>query len=79
MTAPLDIDHLRSWIGRTEAGSDVVTTDLVAKFRATLDLPGDRAKHGDPAPPLVHLCLAQPKVYVTSPTYLLISCFFLFS
>ena len=59
MTAPLDIDHLRSWIGRGEEVSDVVTPDLVRKFRATLDLPGDEPKAGEPAPLLIHLCLGQ--------------------
>ena len=45
MTEPLDIDHLRSWIGREDEASEVVTPDLVHKFRAMLDLPG-----GKPAP-----------------------------
>jgi 3-methylfumaryl-CoA hydratase len=62
MTEPLDIAHLRSWIGREEEASEVVTPELVQKFRATLDLPGGKPAPGEPAPPLIHLCLAQPAV-----------------
>lgn len=58
--ATLDIDHLRSWIGREEAAEDIVTADLVRKFRATLDLPGGPPQAGDVAPRLLHFCLAQP-------------------
>jgi len=60
MTEPLDIAHLRSWIGREDEASEVVTPELVHKFRATLDLPGGKPAPGDPAPPLIHFCLAQP-------------------
>ena len=62
MTEPFDIAHLRSWIGRGEEASEVVTAELVHKFRATLDLPGGKPALGEPAPPLIHLCLAQPAV-----------------
>ena len=34
----LDIDHLRSWIGREEVAEDIVTADLVRKFKATLTI-----------------------------------------
>lgn len=60
MTVSLDIDHLRSWIGREEEASEVVTPHLVRKFKATLDLPGGEPAPGDPAPRLIHFCLAQP-------------------
>ncbi|MGK9168410.1 MaoC family dehydratase N-terminal domain-containing protein [Inquilinus limosus] len=56
----LDIDHLRSWIGREEVAEDIVTADLVRKFRAMLDLPADPPRTGDVAPRLLHFCLAQP-------------------
>lgn len=62
MTGPLDMGHLRSWIGRDDEASDVVTPDLVRKFRATLDLSDEEPKAGEPAPPLIHLCLGQPAV-----------------
>lgn len=53
--APLDVDHLRSWIGREDVATDLVTADLVRKFRSMQDLP-----EGAPAPHLLHWCLAQP-------------------
>jgi 3-methylfumaryl-CoA hydratase len=55
-----DIEHLRSWIGRDYEASDIVTADLVRKFRATFDLPGEMPQNGDIAPRLIHFCLAQP-------------------
>jgi 3-methylfumaryl-CoA hydratase len=55
-----DIDHLRSWIGREEVAEDIVTADLVHKFRATLDLPGGPPQEGEAVPRLIHFCLAQP-------------------
>jgi 3-methylfumaryl-CoA hydratase len=55
-----DIDHLRSWIGREDVASDIVTADLVRKFRATFDLPSGITQNGDIAPQLIHFCLAQP-------------------
>ncbi len=58
MTDALDLDVCRTWIGREEQGADVVTPELVKRFRATLDLsPGD-AQPGDVAPPAIHWCLA---------------------
>jgi 3-methylfumaryl-CoA hydratase len=33
----LDIDHLRTWIGREEVQSELVTTALVQRFNATFD------------------------------------------
>ena len=53
---PLDIDHLRGWIGKTEAHSDVVTASLIDRFRATF---GDHLyPTGDTAPLGLHWCLA---------------------
>ena len=37
----LDLDHLRSWIGREEAKSEPVTTALVERFDATFGRTGD--------------------------------------
>ncbi|MGK9230263.1 MaoC family dehydratase N-terminal domain-containing protein [Inquilinus limosus] len=56
----LDIDHLRSWIGREEVAEDIVTADLVRKFRAMLDLQADPPRVAEIAPRLLHFCLAQP-------------------
>ncbi|MGO4125017.1 MaoC family dehydratase N-terminal domain-containing protein [Inquilinus sp. YAF38] len=56
----IDIDRLRSWIGREEVAEDIVTADLVRKFRATLDFPGAPPQEGEAVPRLIHFCLAQP-------------------
>ncbi|MDB5554663.1 MAG: hypothetical protein JWL86_4647, partial [Rhizobium sp.] len=60
MTAPLDLDHLRTWIGRTDHASDIVTAQLVKGLRATLFLDIGTPKPGDAAPFTTHWCLAQP-------------------
>lgn len=54
----IDLAHLRTWIGREEVASDVVSDDLARKFHATLDTPGEAPGMGEPAPALVHFCLA---------------------
>lgn len=58
----VDIDHLRSWIGREDLGSDVLTKDLARKYHATFDLAGEPPRHGEIAPRMIHFCLAQPAV-----------------
>src|SRR5216684_7528309 len=60
MTDKPDLDHLRQWIGRTEAASDFVTAQLVKGLRATLFMEIGRPKPGDAAPFTAHWCLAQP-------------------
>ncbi len=60
MTDKPDLDHLRQWIGRTEAASDIVTAQLVKGLRATLFMEIGRPKPGDAAPFTAHWCLAQP-------------------
>jgi len=56
----VDIAHLRTWIGRTESKSDVLTPGLVERLRATI---GDIAPGGaDDAPLAIHWCLAPPAV-----------------
>lgn len=62
MTDVVDLAHLRSWIGRTETSSDVVTAQLTRGLRATLFLDIGTPKHGDVAPYTVQWCLAQPVV-----------------
>ncbi len=54
--AELDLDHFKTWIGREEQTSDVLTAGLVEKFRATVGLAGEGV------PRLIHLCLAVPAV-----------------
>jgi 3-methylfumaryl-CoA hydratase len=62
MSAGLDIDHLRGWIGRLQVLDDEVTEDLARKYHATLDMPGEAPRRGQPVPRLLHFCLAQPAV-----------------
>jgi len=62
MTAELDIEHLRSWIGKEDVGSDTVSENLARKYHATLDYPGEPPRAGEIVPRLIHFCLAQPTV-----------------
>jgi 3-methylfumaryl-CoA hydratase len=54
MMAAFDIDHLRSWIGRSEVAEDTVTTVPVKALSATLDRDDPSPHPGDPLPPLWH-------------------------
>ena len=58
MTDAIDIDHLRSWIGREDDADDVVTPDLALKYHATFDFGGDAPEQGEVAARLIHFCLA---------------------
>jgi 3-methylfumaryl-CoA hydratase len=60
MSASLDLDHLRQWIGCSTQASDIVTAQLVRGLRATLFLDIGEPNTGDTAPFTVHWCLAQP-------------------
>jgi 3-methylfumaryl-CoA hydratase len=62
MTAAIDLDHLRQWIGRTEEKTDIVTAYLVAGLRSVLFLDIGKPKHGDAAPFTAHWCLTLPVV-----------------
>ena len=55
----IDIDHLRSWIGRTESSSETLSQTTARQFAATFDRDWPSAP-GHEAPLLIHLCLAQP-------------------
>jgi len=59
----IDIDHLKTWIGKTESASERLTPSLVRRFGATFDMVLNEAE-GAPAPSLIHLCLCHP----TAPT-----------
>jgi 3-methylfumaryl-CoA hydratase len=50
----LDVDHLRSWIGRQETLQDQVTRFPIAALSATLDRDDPAPAAGDPLPPLWH-------------------------
>jgi 3-methylfumaryl-CoA hydratase len=51
---PGDIEKLRSWIGKSESRSDIVTPAPVAGLSATLDRDDSSPQPGDALPPLWH-------------------------
>lgn len=55
----MDIDHLKSWIGRTEEASDLVTPRLVTSYEATFSPHMAPYPQGE-APLALHWCLAPP-------------------
>jgi len=50
----VDIEHLRSWMGRTETTRDLVTAAPLRALSATLDLEDAPQNAGDPVPPSWH-------------------------
>jgi 3-methylfumaryl-CoA hydratase len=64
-TPKLDVDLLRSWIGRSETARDVVSLRLAQEFHATLDHDGAAPVEGEAAPLAIHWCLA-PAIAKTS-------------
>ncbi len=58
MFKELDIDKLKSWIGKTETAEDILTPGLEQKFRATLDIDVKSPKLGDEASLGIHWTLA---------------------
>ena len=59
MSEEIDIDNLRSWIGKQDHGSDTITAELLKRFRATL---GGYTELTTQLPLGIHWCLAQPAV-----------------
>jgi 3-methylfumaryl-CoA hydratase len=59
---PIDISHLRSWIGRKEVAEDVMTPVPVAGLAATLDRDDPKPRPGDELPPLWHWLYFLPTV-----------------
>jgi 3-methylfumaryl-CoA hydratase len=53
----IDIAHLTTWIGREETVADQLTADLLAKYRATFNMPAGDLTVGSIAPRLIHFCL----------------------
>jgi len=51
---PLDIDHLQTWIGKTEAVPDEIGVFPVKALAATLDRDDPEPQLGDPLPPAAH-------------------------
>jgi 3-methylfumaryl-CoA hydratase len=54
MSATIDLDRLKTWIGRTETRTDLVTGVPCAAMSATLDRADAEPKDGMPLPPLWH-------------------------
>jgi 3-methylfumaryl-CoA hydratase len=54
MSTPLDTETLRSWVGRTEARTDVIDARPVTLLSATLDRDDAAPRRGDVLPPLWH-------------------------
>ena len=52
--AAIDLAHLRTWVGRTEARSDLVTGVPMAALSATLDRDDPEPVNGTVIPPLWH-------------------------
>jgi 3-methylfumaryl-CoA hydratase len=50
----IDIERLRTWIGKSETRTDIATAVPVAALAATLDLDNDLPQAGDALPPLWH-------------------------
>jgi 3-methylfumaryl-CoA hydratase len=50
----IDLDHLRTWVGRTETRSDLVTAVPMAALSATLDRDDPEPADGTAIPPLWH-------------------------
>lgn len=59
----IDIDFLKTWIGKTQTASERLTPSLIRRFGATFDMSLNE-QEGTPAPSLIHLCLCHP----TAPT-----------
>jgi len=58
----LDIDHLKSWVGKTEESSDIVTPHLVYRYRSTVEAAPTLPRTGEVAPPGIHWCLSPPVI-----------------
>jgi 3-methylfumaryl-CoA hydratase len=56
----IDLEHLRTWVGRTESVEDIVAPSKVAALAATLDRDDAPPMAGDPLPPPWHWTLCVP-------------------
>ena len=52
---PIDLDHLRTWIGKSRADDDVIAARHARLMAATVDYPHpEHLRDGEPLPPLWH-------------------------
>ncbi|MEP4485444.1 MAG: MaoC family dehydratase N-terminal domain-containing protein [Halioglobus sp.] len=56
----VDISHLKTWEGRQETQTDVISAAPVARLSATLDHSETRARQGEPLPECWHWLYFQP-------------------
>lgn len=61
-TTTIDAASLQAFVGRTQSAQEKITPQLVARFRAALDLPPSDIRIGDEAPLAIHFCLAPATV-----------------
>ena len=59
MSDEIPIDHLRTWIGKKDHQTDIITPEVVKRFNATL---GGHTEFNSELPLGIHWCLAQPNV-----------------
>lgn len=59
MLREIQIDHLRTWIGKQEHASDIITPEFLKRFRATLG-GFTSLESGSELPLGIHWCLAPP-------------------
>jgi 3-methylfumaryl-CoA hydratase len=60
--APVDLPHLRQWLGRSEERGDFVTATPLAALSATLDRDDPEPQPGSDVPPLWHWLYFPPLV-----------------
>ncbi|MBO9651688.1 MAG: MaoC family dehydratase N-terminal domain-containing protein [Variovorax sp.] len=60
MTEALDLDHLRSWIGRTETHEELMSPWTASAMAATVRNDGQAWQAGRALPPLWHWCYFLP-------------------
>ena len=60
MKSVIDIKKLKNWIGKKEIVSDILTSSMEKKFRATLDIQVNKPDIGDVATSGIHWTLAPP-------------------
>ncbi len=60
LTPPVDLPHLREWLGRSEKRGDLVTAVPLAALSATLDRDDPEPQPGSDVPPLWHWLYFTP-------------------
>ncbi|MCP5368205.1 MAG: MaoC family dehydratase N-terminal domain-containing protein [Hyphomicrobiales bacterium] len=61
-STPLDVDHLRGWVGSTEETHELIAAAPLAGLAATLDRDEPMPADGDPVPPGGSWLFFQPRV-----------------